>query len=368
MYKIYIRRYTGMDDIKQKMIDFLLKYANPSIKLRVKDEILKDITIKEKQELQNQILSEKIVQFIAKKQLENGWIGLGFHGSNKNAGRYDNQEVGTKYLAEKGLHGTDVLNRAMNAFVTTELIDPCYRTGGRYISEFEVPAAGQNIVRCACIARAHYDDVINITPQIRVALESFKRVTEVDSIFDVSRPIKGRRLFNDKERWPCKYHLEMLAFSDIWKNDENIEMMAESFKRLMRTDRPEYMDIEISCWLGYICGPAGRFTEGFSQSKTMLLNRDISDGIRRSNLEKVEWLVRCGLYPHLSMLRDEVDFILNHINEDGVCEVGTFEIDFRGWGPYSGSQLEVDWKSKVKKQCDITFRALLILHYSFLDK
>lgn len=43
--------------------------------------------------MQEQILNEKIIQFIGEKQLENGWIGSGFHGSNKNAGQYDNQKV-----------------------------------------------------------------------------------------------------------------------------------------------------------------------------------------------------------------------------------------------------------------------------------
>lgn len=39
-----------------------------------------------------------------------------------------------------------------------------------------------------------------------------------------------------------------------------------------------------------------------------------------------------------------------------------YENEFRGWGPYSGLQLETDWRAKVRKDCDITFRALLILH------
>ena len=164
--------------MKQKMIDFLLENANPSIKLRVKKEILKNLTKEEETQLQDQILKEKIIRLIEEKQLANGWIGLGFHGSSKDAGQYDNQEVGTKYMGEKGLKGTGLLDRAMDAYVTTELTDTCYGTKGQYWSEFEVPAQGQNIVRCACIARAHYDDVIDISPQIKLSLESFQRVTE----------------------------------------------------------------------------------------------------------------------------------------------------------------------------------------------
>lgn len=217
--------------MKEKMITFLMEHANPSIRLRVKKEILKDLTEQEEKTLQEQILNEKIIRFLAERQLENGWIGLGFHGSNKNAGQYDNQETATKYLGEKGLKGTATLDRAMDAYVTTKLTDWCYGTKGQYWSEFEIPAQGQNLIRCACIARAHYDDRIDVTPQIGLSLESFRRVTEVDSVWDVSRPVKKGRLFHKNERWPCRYHLEILAFTaDRWKNDENMAMLAESFQ------------------------------------------------------------------------------------------------------------------------------------------
>ncbi len=152
--------------MKQKMINFLLSNANPSIRLRVKKEVLMDITAAEEQKLQNEILQEKIISLIAQKQLPSGWIGLGFHGSNKNAGQYDNQEVATKYMGEKGLSGTELLNRAMDAFATTELNNHCY--AGKYYSEYDTPAYGQNTIRCACISRAHYDDIIDIEPLIKL--------------------------------------------------------------------------------------------------------------------------------------------------------------------------------------------------------
>jgi hypothetical protein len=347
----------------QKMIDFLLNNAGPSIVLRIKKEILKDITEKEEKELQKQILNEKIVKFMAEKQRENGWIGFGFHGKSKNAGQYDNQETATKYMGEKGLKGTEILNKAMNAFVTTDLTDLCYETKGRLYSEFKIAAFGQNMIRCACIARAHYDDTIDITQQIGISLESFKRVTEVNSILDVSRPSKKCRLFNDNERWPCRYHLEILAFTDLWKNKDNINMLAEAFSKLMRTDRQEIINTGVACWVGHAVGPLWYFSEGYSIS-TNAINHYNSDEVRRVNMEKVEWLTRCGLYYHIPKLKEEVEYILNNVNNDGVCYINVYENEFKGWGPYAGLQLETDWKVKVRRACDITFRALLISHYS----
>lgn len=343
--------------MKQKMINFLLNNAGPSIVLRVKKEILKDITKKEEQELQSQILDEKIIKLITEKQQENGWIGLNFHGASKDAGQYDNQEVATKYMGEKGLQNTPVLDRAMDAFATMKPTDLRYEAKGKVYSEFEVPAYGPNITRCACIARAHYDDVINIEPQIGIALESFRRVTEVDSIFDVSRPAKNFRLFNENERWPCHYHLEILAFTDSWKNEDNISMLSESFKRLMRTDRPKIMNTRVACWVGHPVGPAMYYPEGFSISTG-------TDAAHIVRLDKVEWMVRCGLYNHIPKLKEEVDYVLGNVDQNGVCRLAVDEKEFRGWSPYFGLQLEADWRSKIRRACDITFRALLIAEYA----
>ncbi len=60
---------------------------------------------------------------------------------------------------------------------------------GGYFEENEPndPKQWQNIIRCACIVRAGYDDAIDIKLQIQLSLDSFKRVLEVDSALDITR-------------------------------------------------------------------------------------------------------------------------------------------------------------------------------------
>lgn len=346
-----------MCELIEKMARFLLANAGPSIQLRVRKEVLGNITPAQEKQYQEQILREPIIQHIARHQKDNGWIGNGFHGSNKNAGQYDNQEVATKYMGEKGLKNTPLLDRAMQAFQTTELTDLCYETRGRYFNEFEIAAFGQNMIRCGCIARAHYDDVIDIQPQIQHSLDSFKRVLEVDSILDVSRPTKKCRLFNKNERWPCKYHFGILAFTDSWKQQDNIRLLADSFQKLMRTDRKDIMQTPVACWIGHAVGPLWYLNEGLSISCD-------TDGIHGVDLEAIEWMARCGLYGYIPSLRQEVDYIAEQVNEEGVCQVNLMSRPaFKEWGPYSGGALEPDWKTRLRQQCDVTFRALLILYY-----
>ena len=192
-----------MTDIKRRMADFLIENSNPSIKYRVFSEVLhEELPTSEKDKLQAEITDEPIIKSIVACQKENGWLGNGFHGPNKNAGNFENQEVGTKYLGEKLVYrDTPVLRRAMEAYVTVPLTDLCYRTKGKYYDEFRYAANGQNNIRCACIARAGFDDIIDIKPQIGLALDSFRRVLEVDSALDITRVkrVGGRekRVFND---------------------------------------------------------------------------------------------------------------------------------------------------------------------------
>jgi prenyltransferase beta subunit len=65
--------------MKDKMITFLLKNANPSIKRRVKSEILYNLTQNEEDQYQEQILQEPMLQYIMSCQKENGWIGTCRH-------------------------------------------------------------------------------------------------------------------------------------------------------------------------------------------------------------------------------------------------------------------------------------------------
>lgn len=345
----------------RKSKDFLLENGNPSIRLRVKKEILGEIDAAEETLLIAQIKEEPIYKLIAKCQKENGWLGNGFHGPNKDAGPYENQEVGTKWLAEKAVGRDDpVLKRAMEAFVTTELTDPCYRTKGKYFDEFRYAANGQNLICSACIARAGYDDIIDIRPQIQLALDSFKRVLEVDSILDITRikkvSGKEKRVFNDHEKWPCYYHLDILAHTNSWRTKDNITMLAEAMKKLMRTDRPE-CQVGGDSWVGYVLGTVGCLKEGYA------LGYD-KDGIHYTYLDRVEWLCRLGLAPYIPELQAEVDLLVSAMDENGICRATVDENQLKGINTYGGQQLEVDWKNDTRKLCDITFRTLLIMHYA----
>ena len=360
-----------MPNAKEKMIAYLLEHANPSIKRRVRSEVLGDLAPKEARQYQNQIMQEPNILQIIAAQKENGWIGRWCHGSAKGDGPFANQETATKYLAEKAVDkDTPVLKRAMDAYAAVPLDDECYRTGGKIIDEFRHAAGGMNLIRCACVARAGYGDVMDISPQIQLSLDSFRRVLEVDSALDIARPIRGGKqwVFKEGEKWPCRYHLDILAHTESWKNEKNSRMIADSVAKMMKTDRPDLIGFNPAIWVGHALGPLGAFpSQGYSIKSSFILPAQvIASGTKPAcyRLEYTEWLARCGAAPYLPVLGEAAEEIAAAVDDSGVANLPVYDWEFKSWGPYVGVGLETDWKTAVRRNCDITFRALLILHYA----
>ena len=135
----------------------------------------------------------------------------------------------------------------------------------------------------------------------------------------------------------------------------------------MKTDRPELINYVPASWVGYPLGPLGGFpAQGLSVKVTCLLpspmNIHISGKPEVYQMEYIEWFARCGIVKYVPALREAVDDIISSIDDEGICHAPVLET--QGWGPYCGSQLEVDWKTKIRRDCDITFRALLIAYYA----
>jgi len=355
--------------MKDKMVSFLLENANPSIKKRVKSEILNDLTPQETVHYQEQILAEPIIQKIMTCQKENGWIG-----DIVNGGVYT-QGGAVHYLVQKAVDkSTPVLERAMDAFINVPLNDRCYNHRGQVYDEFKYPGMGPNLIRCGYIAAAGYDDVCNITPQIQLSLDSFKRVLAIDSVFDIlhvtKKGGKEKYCFNDYEKWPCVIHLGILAATHSWRSEENIKIISMAINEMMKTDKPELISFlpgsQVGC-LGGVFPAQGLTVMGSGVYPSPILcpiGHDGKDHNGKYHFTLLETFARCGVIPYVPALSKIVDEIAASIDNDGICRLPRVAEDLFRTRDYYGLQLETDWKSKTRKACDITFRALLILHYS----
>ncbi len=50
------------------------------------------------------------------------------------------------------------------------------------------------------------------------------------------------------------------------------------------------------------------------------------------------------------ILQEIVNTLMESANDDGVSEITVEDDMFRNWEPYTGLQLETDWKTKIKRE------------------
>jgi hypothetical protein len=350
--------------MNQKSIDFLLENANPSIKKRVKSEILGNLTVKETAQYQEQIMSEATIQGIINVQQPDGWIGNDY----QNRGIYEGHGCALQHLTEKAVNkNTPFFVKAMEALVNTPITDRRYGRGFDFC-EFRYPGMGAKLQDSSYIAAAGYDDIYDISTHIQLSFDSVKRITEIDTVLDILHQKKRRGqlrwVFNDYEKWPCDVHFEILAHTDSWRSEKNIKTVAAAVSQMMRADDPALISFipgsQVGCLGG--CYPAQGMTVRTGLYPSPVLIDGVDDNLY--HFKRIEIFARCGIIPYVPELQKIIGEIIASFDNNGICRLeGVCERLFRT-GKYYGMQLESDWRSKTRKECDITFRALLILHYS----
>ncbi|MBO5253305.1 MAG: hypothetical protein J6C51_05115 [Clostridia bacterium] len=195
--------------------------------------------------------------------------------------------------------------------------------------------------------------------EIDLSLNSFLEVMNYDSIESACSISKnGTSYFSKNVLWPCKYHLEILAYTHSWRNYDNIRKLAMAIDHLFTFSEPErtiYSKIKNS----YIA-PCDAFIKRPVQQYTPIC-------VSGDWIYKMELFARCGVIPYSKYLSNELELLKQSIDINGICNVNVDERYFKNWGAYSGLKIEENWRTEIRKKCDVTFRALLILAYASKD-
>lgn len=351
--------------MKDKIIEYLLQNADPSIVLRVKKEILQSCSETEEENLIRKISEQKIVQIILQSQKEDGWIGNSYHGASpKNgAGMYDNMEVGLRYLAEKGFsRDSDPIRKAVESMAKKSQFDPAYgcKTSETLQDDYALTAWGLYLSRSSLLIRAGYEnllqthDFIDLEHDIAYSLDCFFHVLNYKDIYEALDTGKKKLSFRENTKWPCIYDLRMLAHSSAWKSRTNKEKLATSLNRLFEINTIK--DMVYSYKKGQYVGPC--FALIGQQADILQLDAD------RFSLDCLELFARCGVIKEVAVLKAKYDALLAAVASD--LSFG-FPVDKKkefGWSPYFGYALSEQWKDAVNVRSDVLFRILLIMHYA----
>lgn len=334
-----------------KTVKFLLDNAGPSIRYRVKKEILNDIESYEEEKLQSHIIKDKLIQEFIERQNSDGWIDEDFH-SEKGI------ETAIRVLSEKGVlsHQFQIQKMLNELEKREDTFDKgCLFNVGKVLDEKGF--GGSQLIRATVFAYAGIENKEFIREQIQSAIDKFKFVLSVDKIEDITEEYKSKLIFKDEVKWPSIYDLRLLAFTKTWRSKENEKIIISSIRHLIRLS--PIPDIHVL--KGHqLIAPASFCMHDFCPDMSTFKDKDWMIWFHR-----MELLSRLGIVKYIEELKSQVDFLMNILNEnEGIFKKRLSHYYFTKWGTYIGLALEKDWRTEKRRMCDLTFRSLLILYYS----
>jgi hypothetical protein len=329
----------------------LLDSACPSIQYRIRKEILcQSTSLPEMRKLQDQIWRDEAVQAVIQSQSPDGWLAWKFHG-------YGSMESGMRLLCEKGLEADrPVLRRALLAL--ERHTDHLERGLGKFGKVFDERGfGGTELIRAHLFAHAGKEENHLVQKQIEQALQAFKSATRLKWLEELYQPYRGKLVFREGVCWPSIYHLRLLALSQSWRTPENHKLIVNAIRQIVRLSPLPNIYVK---YRSQLIAPASFCMDDFNPDMDTLT--DVSWMLW---FHRMELLSRLGVVNEIPELKRQVQFLAKILEEgQGLFTTKLSHAYFHKWGSYTGLVLEKDWRLSQRRINDLTFRSLLILHYS----
>ncbi len=297
---------------------------------------------------QAKIMLDPLVNKVIDSQNKNGWYGSRFHG-------YDSMESGIRILIEKGVSPKQIsLVRALDALERdTELISNDLGSFGKYFDQKRL--GGARMIRAWLLALGDRGENPLVEEQVLVALEGMKTVAELSSNIYATEKYHDRLIYIPDLQWPGIYHLRLLASTQKWRTPQNMEMVAISINKLVQYSPMPYAYVRKGSQL---IAPASFAMLDFNPD---LLKLD--DAGWMMWIHRTELITRMGVAHKIKEISQQINTLIELLS--GSKQLFTLPIKheyFKRWGAYTGLMLEPDWKNKVSRINDLTFRSQIIFH------
>jgi hypothetical protein len=300
--------------------------------------------------LQEQILQDEAVKAILGKQQPDGWLGWAFHG-------YDSMEADMRLLCEKGVERDNpILEKALGALEeATDRLERGLGKVGRILDERGF--GGSHMIRSVLFALAGAEDHPLVQEQIPRALKGFEAVFSIESRDKLVDEYRGKHVYRQAiQGWPGIYHLRLLALTHGWRTEPNQSLVHESIQRLIQFSPLPLLVRHRS----QLIAPASFCASDLNSEMSRL-----DDAQWMLWFHRFELFARLGVVAGIPELRQQANYLRDLLEMGGGFFTRKLNHPyFRKWGAYTGLALESDWKSNQRRENDLTFRSLLILHYS----
>lgn len=211
----------------QKQIDFLLEHACPSIKYLVHRDMLNaPVDDPFMAALQNDILQQSNVQKHLSAQHPDGWFGHELHG-------IDGMDCHIGGLLNLGVEASNPsIQKAISVLLTPEIAS-AHKNWFRGGAALDAEGRGGNravLANILAMVKAS-EDIPIYAEELSLAFEHLSAVLQYDSVDDFSIKEKNQRYYKPKAKFPGKNHIGILAATQGWRTDDNMETAKAATKR-----------------------------------------------------------------------------------------------------------------------------------------
>lgn len=337
--------------MKNKIENYLLENACPSIKQRVKKEVKNSISLSEEENLIKEIMSDSLVRDIFLSQNGDGWIDQDFHHEK-------GVETAVRVLSQKGIDRNHIYQKNMLYQLEKReksFDDGCLSKVGKVLDDKGF--GGSKLIRATIFAYAGEEEKDFIKIQIKKALMKFDYVLRVNSLEDIIKPYRNKYVFKEEVMWPSIYDLKILAYTYGWRSNENLNLLIGAVQKLINLSPIPNINV---LYKSQLISAASFCMHSFNPELSTMKDKEWMMWFHR-----MELLSRLGVVKHIKELKEQVYYLLNLLDKnEGLFNKRLSHYYFNKWGTYTGLALEKDWKSQGRRICDLSFRSLLILHYS----
>ena len=196
---------------------------------------------------------------------------------------------------------------------------------------------GSNIIRAACLAKSNAVAENHIFQEIQESVDNFTQIGNVntlDQLFEIQNDI----YFIKKQVIPSYYHLQLLAFTNSWRNEREIKKVNKGIQKLFSLKLPSHHLKHKS----QIIAPARinlHNTINWDKEFNVFWWFDITKLLILAGYNEKEFIL-------------EIKNKLKYFNIEKISK----SYYFQKWGAYSGLALEPNWKSKIRKTFDLYYR------------
>ena len=204
---------------------------------------------------------------------------------------------------------------------------------------------------------------------IEISLDAFNSVTSVSTIMDVAKyNHNSRKKYNypyleADQLWPCLYHLEILAYSNSWRNETSKKQLATAINHINKITPPNNSyHIRLGSRYYSPCGGFGYPIKPF--------NKNLQNQIC-CNRRVLTHIALCGIASNVDVTKQNADILNDLLQKDGMISINfknsyekrSFKQGLMYTGPYCEVGLSSgDYKTDKEIITNLTFWAVHFLY------